>query len=161
RTDRGVDHPFFLLTQVVLAARQPDFASALQAAGIAVSASLDVFDLSAGFSDAADRRLRSVGRSDLGEMAQLAAVASLTALLGRTSPTFCEPPPDAVLRAPHGLSTRSGFAALAHDFFARFARRFLTYPLGRELGLHVGGNGRFADTAAHDEFVERLDVHCR
>jgi hypothetical protein len=31
----------------------------------------------------------------------------------------------------------------------------LTYHLGRELSLHVGGNGWFVDPDEHNHFVER------
>jgi hypothetical protein len=82
-------------------------------------------------------------------------------LLRQRSTHFFETSPDDVQRAARELSTRQGFATLAHDFFARFTQRFLTYHLGRELANHVGGNGRFADPAEHNEFVENLQVHCR
>src|SRR5206468_3210588 len=66
-----------------------------------------------------------------------------------------------VRRAVRTFSTRKGFAFLAGAFFARFAERFLLYHLGRELSLHVGGNGRFADPRAHTAFVDDLGIHCR
>src|SRR5262249_42746648 len=64
-------------------------------------------------------------------------------------------------RAARSFSTQAGFATLAHEFFARFTKRFLTYHLDRELGLHVGGNGVFDNPKAHDEFIGRLSVHSR
>jgi hypothetical protein len=159
--DPGVSFPFFLLTRVVLAARDSDFAAALRDAGIAVGEAPEVIDVTSAFGEAADRRLRVLGRTDLGEMARLAASEALTVLLSRKASNLFEITPAEVRRAAYRLSTRAGFATLAHDFYARFARRFLTYHLGRELGLHVGGNGVFDDTKAHDQFVDRLSVHCR
>lgn len=35
------------------------------------------------------------------------------------------------------------------------------YHLGRELPLHVGGIGRFANTDEHDAFVAQVEAHCR
>src|SRR6185437_6281163 len=63
--------------------------------------------------------------------------------------------------AIRGFSTRKGFSVLAHEFFARFTQRFLLYHLGRELPLHVGGNGRFADPSAQTSFVDDLEIHAR
>lgn len=159
--DPGIAEPFFLLTQVVLAARQPDFAEALRDAGLPVGDAPDVYELSGGFTEAADDRLRRTGRTDLGEMAQHAATEALTALLRAKSANLYETTPEEVRRAARDLSTQAGFATLAHEYLSCFTRRFLTYHLGRELGLHVGGNGVFDDPGAHDAFVDRLGVHCR
>ena len=65
----------YLLSQFVLAARQEDFAAALQSAGIKTPSDPGLFDIIGGFSEAIDQHL--VGnrqRTDIGEMAQLAAV---------------------------------------------------------------------------------------
>jgi hypothetical protein len=161
-SDEGLVYCTWLLTRVVLAARQAEFADALNENGISVPYDPDLFDIVGGFSDAVDHRLhKTAGRTDLSEMAQLAAVESLTQLLGQRSTGLFEPEAGDVQEAAHELSTRGGFATLAHDFFARFAQRFLTYHLGRELSNHVGGNGRFATPEEHTEFVEQLGIHCR
>ena len=146
RGDEGFAHTVWLLAQTVLAARQPDFVSALAQAGVRTGAEPGVLDVAAGLSDAVERHLRERHRgTDLGEMAQLAGVESITALLSRHSGNLFETTPSEVRAAARDLSTRSGFSELAHDFFARFSRRFLTYHLSRELSNHVGGNGCFAD----------------
>lgn len=162
RDDDGLIHSVWLLSQVAFAARQPDFADALGEADIFVAAEPTVLDLACGFSAAVDRHLRlTAGRTDIGELAQLAAVEALAGLLGQRASTLFGTTPEDVRRAARELSTRQGFATLAHDFFARFVQRFLTFHLGRELSQHVGGNGRFADPAAHNAFVAELEVHCR
>jgi hypothetical protein len=161
RLEPGVSNPFLLLTKVALAARQADFAEGLRTAGIPVGSTPDVMEVVSGFSEAADRNLRVLGRTDLGEMARLAAAEALTGLLGERSSNLFERTPAEVHRAARSLSSQAGFATLAHEFYARFARRFLTYHLDRELGLHVGGNGVFDSPTAHDEFNSRLSVHCR
>ena len=162
QADEGLVCCVLFLVRLVQAARQPDFGDALEQAGILTGPNADLFTLIAGFSDAIDARLHAhTGRTDIGEMAQLAAIESLTALLRQRSEGLYEADPADVHRAARTLSTRKGFAGLAHDFFARFTQRFLTYHLGRELPLHVGANGRFAHPDDHDAFVERLGVHCR
>jgi hypothetical protein len=162
RNDEGLVYCTHLLVRVVVAARQSDFTAALITVGIDVPNKPGLFDIVASFSDAVDRHLhKTAGRSDIGEMAQLAAVESLTQTLGQRAGGFFGTEPADVRRAARELSTERGFATLAHDFFARFTQRFLTYHLGRELSNHVGGNGRFASSEEHNEFVEQLGVHCR
>jgi len=161
RGDEGLVYAALLLARFARAARQDDFAAALRGLGMHVSDEPGVFDLAAAFTDAVDKHLwKTRGRTDLGEMAQLAAVESLTRLLGERSTRLHETTPAEVREAARELSTPRGFGALAHDFFARFTQRFLTYHLGRELSLHVGGNGCFVDPDEHNHFVERLATHC-
>src|SRR5262249_17277229 len=99
-------------------------------------------------------------RTDLGEMASLSAAEALTACVGeRLGGLF--PTGEEVHRTVSEFSTRNGFAALAHEFFARFTKRFLLYHLGRELSQHDGANGRFGHQAAYSHFITDLEVHCR
>jgi hypothetical protein len=162
RDDKGLTYCFWLLAQLAWAARKDDFASALRNAGLLVQDEPDVFDIAASFSEAVDRYLHKArGRTDLGEMAQLAAVESLSNLLSQRAARLYESTPAEVHQAARELSTSRGFGTLAHDFFANFTQRFLTYHLGRELSLHVGGNGRFLDPNEHNEYVAQLKTHCR
>jgi hypothetical protein len=162
RGDEGLTHCILLLARLLRAAREPDFAGALCDCGLTVPPAPDLFDLVAAFSDAVDRQLtRTCGRTDLGEMAQLAAVEALTTVLGGRSDNLFGITHAEVRRAARDLSTARGFGTLAHELFARFARRFLDYHLGRELALNVGVNGRFADPLEHNRFLEDLAVHCR
>ncbi len=162
RGDEGLVYSFFLLARFAVAARDDDFAGALRDEGLHVAGSPDVFDLAAAFTEAVDRRLqRRRSRTDLGEMAQLAAVEALTGLLSQRSADLFGTTAAEVRREARKLSTERGFGTLAHEFFACFTQRFLGYHLGRELPLHIGGNGRFADPEQHNAFVAELKVHCR
>ncbi len=162
KSDQGLAHVIYLLAQTVLAARDPDFVSRLARLGISVSEEPGLFDLTAGFA-AAVRSWHYEGRirqSDLGEMAELAAVETLTRCIGEHS-TALFSTEAGVQDATREFSTRKGFSILAHEFFSRFTQRFLLYHLGRELPLHVGGNGRFADPSAQTTFTDDLEVHSR
>jgi uroporphyrinogen-III synthase len=93
-------HAFWLLTQIPLAARGPAFAEDLRRLGIEVPDQPSLMDVAAAFSSAVDRYARQRGgRTDLGEMAQLAAVESLTATVGPTLPSLLGPTPEEVQRA--------------------------------------------------------------
>jgi hypothetical protein len=162
RDDEGLAYSFWLLSQVVRAARQDDFAAALRDAGLVVSDQPDLFDIAAAFSDAVDRHLaKTRGRTDLGEMAELEAVKSLCSLLDQRAARLYGSTAAEIHQAVRELSTARGFASLAHEFFADFTQQFLGYHLGRELSLHVGGNGRFLDPDEHNQFVAQLETHCR
>jgi len=160
--DEGLKQTFYLLTQVVLAARDSDFQSALREIGVIVPAEATAFNIVAGFTDAIDKHLRKTqSRTDIGEMAQLAAVESITATLSPKLRNLFETTHVDVQQAVRDCSTQVGFANLAHDFFSRFTQRFLSYHLSRELANHVGEGKRFSSPVEHAEFVDQLATHCR
>jgi hypothetical protein len=160
RDDAGLLASFWNLTQLVLAARQPDFVGALRGAGFTIPEQPGIFDLAASLSARLDAECRKgKKRTDLGEMAQMAAVESVVPLLREGANNLFEISPQDVHRAAADLAKERGFGHLAHTFFSRFTQRFLTYHLGRELSNHVGGNGRFGSSLEHNEFVRELGVH--
>ena len=175
--DEGLSYCLYLMAALASEARQPDFAAALSSVGLppppagtpdAAALSTEgqppytVFDLVSGFSEAVDRHLRNTrSRTDIGEMAQLAASESLSFLCGRSAETLWGTTQETVQQSLRQLSTEKGFSTLAHDFFARLSRRYLEYHLGRELSNHVGVNRRFAGPSEHNDFLQQLDDHCR
>ncbi len=160
--DAGLAHAVWLLAHVALAARTDDFQAALAAKGVEVPTGATVVDIVAGLSDAMDRQLRATrGRTDIGEMAQLAAAESIAELVGRESASLFGPSPETVQAAFRRFSSKDGFGDLAHSFFSRFVERYLGYHLSRELSRHVGENQRFRDPDAHSEFLDRLQSHSR
>lgn len=162
RNDDGLAHTVWLLTRVALAARTEDFPAALRNAGLDVPDAPGVVDVVACFSEAFDGHChRTGGRTDLGEMAQLAAVEALDAVLSARAANLFGTTAAEVHAAARGMSTQAGFATLSHEFFTRFTQRFLTYHLDRELPHHVGGNGRFADPQEHAHFLKEMGRHCR
>ena len=77
--DAAVKHAVWLLTQIPIAARQEDFASELRKLGLRVGDRPSLIEVAAAMTDAVDRYVaKTGGRTDLGEMAQLSAVESLT-----------------------------------------------------------------------------------
>ncbi len=160
--DEGLKQTFYLLSQIALAARADDFVGALADSGFAVPGEPSVLGLVGAFSDAIDQHLlKTRSRTDVGEMAQLAAAESLTAILSERSRSLFGTTEVEVQAALKSCSTQAGFAGLAHDFFSRFTQRYLTYHLGRELPNHVGDGGRFDTPGDHTAFVDELRTHCR
>jgi hypothetical protein len=161
-SDPAFLHSFWLLTQIPLAARGPDFAGDLDRLGVQVPDQASLMDVVAGFSATVDRHARERGgRTDLGEMAQMAAVESLVALMGPQLPSLFEPSAGEVQRAMARFASGDRFSALAREFFARLTQRSLDYFLSRELGSHTGAGERFTDDADRSRFDDALDRHCR
>jgi hypothetical protein len=158
--DAGLKYVVHLLMRLTLAARADgDFALALRDADVTVPPAPTLFDLVGGFAEAVDQRLLATrGRTDFGEMAQMAAAESLAALVGSGAESLYGTTAAEVRAAVRDLSTEAGFSTLAHDFFGRFVERFIGYHLSRELSAHVGPGRRFADIAAHAEFNRQLRV---
>jgi hypothetical protein len=161
-SDPAFLHSFWLLTQLPLAARGADFAGDLRRLGVPVPDQPNLMDVVAGFSETVDRHARERGgRTDLGEMAQMAAVESLVALIGPQLPSLFEPSAGEVQRAMGRFASGDRFSALAREFFARLTQRSLDYFLSRELGSHIGAGERFTDDADRSRFDDALDRHCR
>ena len=153
---------FWLLTQLPLAARKIDFTAQLRYLGLEVSDRPSLIEIVQALSDSVDRHARRLGgRTDVGEMAQLCAAESLTAVAGRELPGLFAPTAEDVKTALAGLGTVRQYSVLARDFFSRLTRRYLNYFLSRELSNHVGANGRFRSVAEHAEFENAIDLHCR
>lgn len=159
--DDGVARATWLLTQLPLAARDPNYLQRLAALGVNVSEAPGLAEIVGAFTDAVDTHMRrSGGRTDLGEMAQMAAAETLTSLLGQRTQSLFGTSPDDVRRELAGLATTKQFGTLARDFFAGLTQRYLSFFLSRELSNHVGGDRRFANTADHGEFNDALSLHC-
>ena len=160
--DEGLGQAVWLLTQLPLAARDPDYLDRLRSLGVLVDSSPGVMDLVGAFTDAIDAHMsRTGGRTDFGEMAQMAAAETLTMALGERSRSLFGTSPEDVQRVLAHFGTTAQFGLLAREFFGRLTRRFLTFFLSRELPNHVGGARRFANIADHAAFDAAFNLHCR
>jgi hypothetical protein len=155
-TDPALVHSFWLLTQLPLCARKSNFVQELSKIGVSVAAEPTLTELVGGLSDAVDTHLhRTGGRTDLGEMAQIGAAESLTAVLGERTISLFGSTAEDVRRELSRLGTPSNFSVLARDFFARLTERYLTYFLSRELSNQLGS------VHANRQFREAFSLHCR
>lgn len=160
--DAGVRYTFYLLTQLALASRRPDWRVALHEYGIVLSDQSSVFDLTAEVQSAIDRYVggTSFGPTDLSEMAQQAAGEALTSLLAAETPSmFGDLDSNDLKNSVRGLSTKKGFGQLGQRFFARFVARFLNFHLSRATAGGLGAP-RLQNLAQIGEFNEALTTHC-
>jgi hypothetical protein len=161
-SDPSIRHAFWLLTQIPLAARQEGFERALRTLGIDVCVQPSLADITSGMMDAIDGAVTRRGaRTDFGEMAQLCAAESLSAVAGSEARDLFGGSTEAVKSALAGLATVKQFAVLARDYIARLARRHLNYFLSRTMSAHVGTGRRFSSVREHQMFEAALDLHCR
>lgn len=159
--DKGLVYTVWLLTQVPLAARSADFEGRLRKLGLDVSGSPSLLEVTGAFADAVDRHLlRTGGRTDLGEMSQMAATEALTVLGTPATGNLFDTTAPRARESLEAFTTTKQFSALATEFFARLTTKYLTYFLNRELSNYVGPGGRFAGIDGHAEFTRALDLHC-
>src|SRR4051794_4642846 len=154
--DPALVQSFWLLTQIPLCARRPDFVDELKKIGVLVTSEPTVMDLVGGLSDAVDDHVHQTGgRTDLGEMAQMGAAESLSRLLNEKTNSLFGSRPEDVQHQLSTLGTPKNFSFLAREFFARVTERYLAYFLSRELSIQLG------TVAANRQFREALSLHCR
>jgi hypothetical protein len=160
--DKGVVETIWLLTQLPVAARSENFAAELRARGVTVSQSPGLMEIVAAVTEAIDAKMpNNRGRSDLGEMAQMAAAETLTEVIGSRTRGLFGTTPDDVQKQFAALGTNKQFSIFAKDFFARFTNKCLDYFVSRAVTQHVGEGKRFTTLAQQSEFSEALRTHCR
>jgi hypothetical protein len=159
--DPGLVNAIWYLTQIPLAAKSENFGESLRKIGLSVGDAPSIFEITGALSRVIDHSIDQSGaRTDVGEMAQLAVVETLTTTVADRAQNLFGVGPDEVRRAFAELSTSRNFGALARGAFSRFVYRYLTYFLSRELPNQVGGNGRFAGIEHHTEFNNALNRQC-
>lgn len=160
--DPGVVEAVWLLMRLPLAAREDDFAAALRVCGLDVGDAPDLAEIIAAVTEAVDTRPAAAGgRTDLGEMAQLAAVETLSEVVGGRLRGLFDTTPADVGREFYNLATAKQFGLFARDFFAQFTNRVLQFFVSRASPAEVGAGRRFGSLADHAAFDAALDTHCR
>ena len=137
--DEGLQYTFYLLTQLVLAARRDDWQRGLEPFGIHLSSDATIFDLTVELQSAIDNHLMSRSLStDISEIAQQAAGESVTVLAGPRSVTLFGSGREELQTAVKELSTKRGFSNLGQQFFGRFMAHYLNFFLSRITANQVG-----------------------
>ncbi len=158
--DSGLSYTFFLLTQIVLAARKEDWRDRLRQTGIRLTDKSDFFDLTSEIQRAVDEFVVRQGRrTDVGEIAQQAAGEALVSLAGQSARTLFGTGSAEVQDAVRQLSTTSGFGRLGQRFFGCFLTRFLNFYISRLTAASTGSRSlKGVGAVAH--FNETLERHC-
>ncbi len=159
--DHGLVETVWLLTQLPQAARSDDFHQGLGGCQVTVSAQPGLMEIVSAVTGAVDRRLaNNCGRTDLGEMAQMAAAESILAVVGERAHSLFGTSPEEVRADFARLGTVKQFGVFARQFFARLTYKCLDYFLSRVLANHVGEGQRFITLAQQTDFCQALETHC-
>lgn len=158
--DEGLRYTFYLLTQVVLAAKAPDWHTRLGTAGVQVPAGGGIIDFAAAFQNAVDDYVYvHGGATDISEIAQAAAGEAILSLAGPRSETLFGSGREELRLALRGLSTPNGFSELGQRFFGGFMARFLNFYLSRITAGAVGTD-RLTQVGDLSSFNNALRLHC-
>ena len=158
--DPGLRYTFYVLTQIVLAAREPEWRASLDALGIHLSGDSSLFDLTSEIQAVIDDHLSSRGgASDISEIAQQAAGEAIAKLAGPKAVTLFGSGSDELQDAVRDLSTKAGFSRLGQGFFGGFMARFLNFYLSRITATQTAGP-RFSQGGDLTQFNEALSTHC-
>jgi hypothetical protein len=158
--DSGVRYTFFLITQVALASRTPDWENTLRKHGVHITPYSTVFDLASQLQDAIDRYVSRTpsGATDLSEIAQKSAGEAITSLTTSRTGNLFGSETD-VRDAVRPLSTKKGFGELGQRFFGVFIARFLNFYLSRVTAAKLGSPG-LRDLVDLSAFNRSLRTHC-
>jgi hypothetical protein len=158
--DEGMAFTFYMLTQIVLAAREPDWLDRLGTLGINLSANASLFDLTAEIQAVIDEHTAQRGRSsDISEMAQSAAGQAVGTLSDERANTLFGNTGEELRLAIRQLSTRSGFSRLGQVFFGSFLARYLNFFVSR-ITAELTASGRAPQLGDLSRFNEALQLHC-
>jgi hypothetical protein len=160
--DKGLVETIWILTQLPLVAKSDNFGQALQSIGLDVSNSPSLMEVVGAFSDAIDKKLKNNGgRTDLGEMAQMAASETMAQIIGSRAQSLFGTTSDDVKDAFSKLATNRQFSIFAREFFARLTNKCLDYFVSKAVSHHVGEGRRFRTLAQQGEFSKALGTHSR
>jgi hypothetical protein len=159
--DPALRYTFYLLTQIVLAAREGDWESRLIPFGIQLSGDATLFDLTSTLQSAIDDyRFQRSAASDIGEMAQRAAGEALFDLASPRARTLFGEGREELTQAIKRLATRSGFAQLGQNFFGTLLADFLNFHLSRATASQLG-SPRLRQVGDLSRFNDALRRHCQ
>ena len=158
--DEAVRYTFYLLTQIVLAARHDDWRERFAVHDIQLTEKSSVFDLTSQLAYAVDDHLLVSGRpTNVSEMAQDAAGEALTNLANSRTLSLFDSGGSEIKEALRAMSTEKGFSQLGQVFFGRFTSRFLNFYLSRATAGSIG-RGALSSVGEVAAFDEALRTHC-
>lgn len=160
KKDPGLKYAFFLLTQIVLAARQDNWVERLSKIGIYLPKDASGIDLACETQFAIDRFLsHERTRSDVAELAQKSLGQALSELTTRGTASLFDPSIAELHMALREHSTKKGFSDLTQKFFGKFVSQFINFYLSRVTAgsLDTQGLKQLGDL---NEFNRALQLHC-
>lgn len=160
QNDFGFREAVWLLAQFGVAGTKADPVQHLDSVGISVKDAGSVVDVALAVGEELDRRAEaSRGRTDFGEMARRALIASMVDQLQAKGELF-DRSKDELVGGLKKLGKEKEFARFARGFFGKLTNQFLGYFLSKTLAAQLGEKKRFATTQQVAEFERALAKHC-
>lgn len=161
KKDQGVVNVIYSLMEFVRDAQAIDFKRELANIGVSLPEKASLLDMVGAFDDVLDRNLRKAGhRSDLAEMARLAAVDAFTDICRSETESLFGVSFENTQSVLKKYATPERFGAVGQNFFGKFLYRFLDYHLSRELPNHIGPGKQFSSISTCENFKNALALHC-
>ena len=157
--DKGLIDVAWLLMHLPAAAATGNFVEALAELGVVVDGAPTVAQITGAVCDLLDETIGAEDRTDLNEMAQMAALETLAESIGRSTAGMFNVTPEVVQQELARFATGRELGGLMRAFFSRLMNRYLGYYLSRELTHHVGEGRRFTTLAQHGEYNNALALH--
>jgi hypothetical protein len=158
--DLGLRYTFYLLTQLVLAARKDDWKDSLGKLGIKVNETSTLFDLNAQFQSAVDNYVfDNYHCTDINEIAIKSAGEALTTLSNKLQINLFGNQSDEIKNALGDVSTKKGFSELGQKFFGLFMSKYLNFYLSRITAAKTGSD-KLQQIGEVTKFNEVLQRHC-
>lgn len=158
--DVGLRYTFFLLTQLVLSARESNWDYQLSNFDIDLSENINLFDLTTEIHHSIDKYVTEHGHAtDVSEIAQKAAGEALSMLVGPKSVTLFGSGQVVLKNAFRELSTKKGFSQLGRQFFGNFIAHYLNFYLSRITASNIGKQ-KLQHVGDLVNFNEALQNHC-
>src|SRR5262249_4923307 len=143
------------------AARATDFVERLSRLGMTTSRAPSLLEIVAEFQQAVDVRIRKARiKTDLGQMAKLAAAEALTTILTAELPSQFKATSEEVRYALGKFAAPDYFAKLSRSFFAALIIRNLEYFISRVVADHVGPDRGLRSMDDYADFRQALARHC-
>lgn len=159
--DPAFVYTVWLLTQIPIAANQSNHHAALAELGFPPESTRSLHDFVAAFSNAVNAHVaHHPERTDFGELARLAAAESLSTVVGFSLPALFDASPDDLKTELAKLGTKTNFARLARDFFARLTSKTLEYYLSRERPKNVTSDNLLPSIDNQIASRRALEDHC-
>jgi hypothetical protein len=159
--DVGLVQSFYVLTKVVLAAREDNWISRLNDLGISIPQDGSLSDLVSGIQGVVEDHVLATSRlTDVTEMSLNALGEALISQAENKTESLFGAGINELQTAIRSLSTKKGFSDLGQSFFGKFMTRYLNFYLSRVTASQTGGK-KITDISSLSEFNKILASHCQ
>ena len=160
--DPSLVYCFWVLARLAAAAREPHFADATAALGIASDDGDSALAFIARVNERVHAELRDYPESGpFSELASLALRRALSETVGQEGRSLFGSSLEDLQQAFRTHSTPVRFGALAKSFFGDFLARTLRYFVDKELANTVGSGNKLRSLEASRDFSAALDLYAR